>query len=83
MLIQASNSALTSIIDRLSIEFASNLHRVCIGFATEDHWRKIGGKELRVLLLKIPLGVFDIVLSETLCLILLGLLDEFGGNAAP
>ena len=49
----------------------------------EDHWRKIGGKELRVLLLKIPLGVFDIVLSETLCLILLGLLDEFGGNAAP
>ena len=82
MLIQASNSALTSIIDRLSIEFASNLHRVCIGFATEDHWRKIGG-ELRVLLLKIPLGVFDIVLSEALCLILLGLLDEFGGNASP
>ena len=83
MLIQASNSALTSIIDRLSIEFASALHRICIGFATEDHWRKIGGKELRVLLLKIPLGVFDIVLSEALCLILLGLLDEFGGNASP
>ena len=82
MLIQASNSALTSIIDRLSIEFASNLHRVCIGFATEDYWRNIGG-ELRVLLLKIPLGVFDIVLSEALCLILLGLLDEFGRNAAP
>ena len=83
MLIQVSNSALTSIIDRICIEFASNLHRVCIGFATEDHWSKIGGKELRVLLLKIPLGVFDIVLSEALCLILLGLLDEFGGNAAP
>ena len=82
MLIQASNSALTSIIDRLSIEFASNLHRVCIGIATEDYWRDIGG-ELRDLLLKIPLVVFDIVLSETLCLILLGLLDEFGGNASP
>ena len=83
MLIQASNSALTSIIDRLSIEFASNLHRVCIGFATEDHWRKIGGKELRVLLLKIPLGVFDVVLTEALGLVLLGFLDELGGNSAP
>ena len=83
MLIQVSNSALTSIIDRLSIEFTSNLHRVCIGFATEDHWRNIGGKDLRVLLLKIPLGVFDIVQSEALCLILLGFLDEFGGNTAP
>ena len=83
MLIQASNSALTSIIDRLSIEFASNLHRVCIGFATEDHWRKIGGKELRVLLLKIPLGVVDVVLTEALGLVLLGFLDELGGNSAP
>ena len=31
------------LIHRLSIEFASNLYRVCIGFATEDHWRNIGG----------------------------------------
>ena len=38
MLIQASNSALTSIIDRLSIEFASNLHRLCNGGSLEDHW---------------------------------------------
>ena len=82
MLIQASNSALTSIIDRLSIEFASNLHRVCIGFATEDYWRNIGG-ELRVLLLKIPLGVFNVVLTEALGLVLLGFLDELGGNSAP
>ena len=42
LLIQAYKSAHTSIIDRLSIEFASALHRICIGFATEDHWRNNG-----------------------------------------
>ena len=42
--IYAYKYALKSIFHRLSIEFASNLHRVCIGFATEDHWRKIEAK---------------------------------------
>ena len=35
------------------------------------------------LLLKIPLGVFDVVLTEALGLVLLGFLDELGGNSAP
>ena len=38
LLIQAYKSAHTSIIDRLSIEFASNLHRLCTGGSLEDHW---------------------------------------------
>ena len=38
LLIQAYKSAHTSIIDRLSIEFASNLHRLCNGGSLEDHW---------------------------------------------
>ena len=40
------------------------------------------GSEL-FLLLKIPLGVFDVVLTEALGLVLLGFLDELGGNSAP
>ena len=28
---------------RSLIDFPSNFHRICIGFATEDHWRIIGG----------------------------------------
>ena len=43
LLIQAYKSAHTSIIDRLSIEFASNLHRLCNGGSLEEHWRIIGG----------------------------------------
>ena len=33
------------LVDRLSIEFASNLHRICIGFAMEEHWRINGGRQ--------------------------------------
>ena len=28
---------------RSLIDFPSNLHRICIGFALEEHWRIIGG----------------------------------------
>ena len=28
---------------RSLIDFPSNFHRICIGFALEDHWRIIGG----------------------------------------
>ena len=33
------------LVDRLSIGFASNLHRICIGFAMEEHWRINGGRQ--------------------------------------
>ena len=42
LLIQAYKSAHTSIINRLSIEFASNLHRLCKGGSLEDHWYSQG-----------------------------------------
>ena len=41
--IYAYKYALKSIFHRLSIEFASNLHRLCNGGSLEEHWRIIGG----------------------------------------